>query len=89
MKGQVAHINQQSGMVAVFTEDGEYSIIELLGDDVDEGDELQWSGDHPLGGETIRNLTQCCSTEVFFQNHCVPRSQLRRGRRKYLSSGGY
>jgi len=77
MKGRVIHIHQQRGMVAIETDDGDYSIIELLGDDVEEGDELRWKGDHPLGGETIRNVTQAESIEVYFQNHCVPKHQLR------------
>ncbi len=77
MKGQVTHINQQCGMVAMLTDDEDYTIIELLGDEVEEGDVLQWSGSYPLGGETIRNLTQECVMEVFFQNHSVPEHQLR------------
>jgi len=77
MKGDVVQINQQRGMVAVLTDDGEYSIIELLGDDVEVGDVLRWNGDYPLGGEMIKNLTQGISMEVFFQNHCVPKQQLR------------
>lgn len=77
MKGRVVHVNQHRGMVAVLTEDEEYSIIELLGDDVEVGDVLRWKGDYPLGGETIRNLTQGMSIEVFFQNHSVPQHQLR------------
>jgi hypothetical protein len=76
MKGQVVHIHQQRGMVAVLTEDGEYSIIELLGDEMEVGDQLQWNGDYPLGSETIKNLTQGTRLEVYFQNHCVPQSQL-------------
>jgi hypothetical protein len=77
MKGQVVHINFQRGMVAVLTEDGEYSIIELMGDEVEVGDALQWEGHYPLGGETIRNLTQGMPMHVFFQNHAVPKHQLR------------
>ena len=33
MKGNVVHINRRKAMVAVLTEDGEYSTIELLDDD--------------------------------------------------------
>ena len=77
MKGQVVHINQMRGMVAVLTDDGEYSIIELSGDSVEVGDVLQWNGDYPVGGEEIRNLTQGTTMDVFFQNHCVPKHQLR------------
>ncbi|MCX7012862.1 MAG: hypothetical protein NTW86_09945 [Candidatus Sumerlaeota bacterium] len=77
MKGQVVEINQRRGMVAVFTEDEEYSIIELLGDELETGDVLQWNGHYPLGSETIRNLTKRAAMTVYFQNHSVPKSQLR------------
>ncbi len=77
MRGEVVHINQQRGMVAVLTNDGEYSIIELLGDDVEVGDALRWNGDFPLGGETIKNLMRGTTMEVFFQNQRVPKHQLR------------
>jgi hypothetical protein len=78
MKAKVMHIHQQRGMVALLTEDGEYSIIELLGDEVEEGDVLAWQGlDYPLGSEHVTNLTQGERIEVFFQNHCVPKHQLR------------
>ena len=77
MKGEVSHINQRRGMVAVLTDDGEYSVIELLGDDVERGDTLQWNGDYPLGGGTVQDLTQGVTVDVYFQNHCVPKHQLR------------
>jgi len=77
MKGEVVQLNQGRGMVAVLTEDGEYSIVELLGDEVEIGDQLQWRGDHPLGSEDIMNLTQRHPLSVYFQNHCVPKSQLK------------
>ena len=77
MEGRIIDINQQRGMVAVETEDGELSVFELLGDEVEIGDVVRWPGDHPLGGETISNLTQGETLDVFFQNHCIPRSQLR------------
>ena len=77
MRGEVVHINHQKGMIAVLTELGEYSIIESIGDEAEEGDQLSWKDDYPLGGETIRNLTQGMTMEVYFQNHCVPKSQLR------------
>ncbi len=76
MKGQVVNINQQRGMAAVQTEDGEFSIIELLGDPMEVGDVLSWEGDYPLGGEEIWNVTQEMTVDVFFQNHGVPKHQL-------------
>ena len=65
-------------MVAVETEDG-YSIFELRGGDAPEfGDKIRWSGDMPLGGEVVQNLTQRCAYDVFFENHYTSRAQLRR-----------
>jgi hypothetical protein len=34
-------------------------------------------GTTPLGGETVENLTQRCTYDVFFQNHHVSRALLR------------
>lgn len=77
MTGEVVHIHQQRGMVAVLTETGEYSIIELLGAGVEVGDKLLWQGSHPLGSRHVTNVTRNHEVRVFFQNHCVPESQLR------------
>lgn len=77
MKATVRHINPIRGMVAALTEDGDFSIFELLGDDVSVGDAVSWSGSTPLGGETITNHTQSRQFGVFFQNHHVTQSQLR------------
>ena len=76
MRGTVEEINGRSGMVAVLTEGGDYSVLELLGDEVEEGDELVWSGDYPLGGESVKNLTQGVIMDVFFQNHTISKSQM-------------
>lgn len=77
MRGRVEDVNTIRGMVAIATEEG-YSIMEMLGDDPpDLGDEISWPGSTPLGGETVHNLTQQVSYEVYFQNHHIPRSQVR------------
>jgi molecular chaperone DnaK (HSP70) len=76
MNGTVEQLNPSRGMVAVRTDEG-YSIVELLGDEVEVGEVLAWSGSTPLGGETIRNLTRGCNLNVFFQNHHVSHSDLR------------
>lgn len=78
MTGSVVAVNPRRGMVAVLTEDGDYSIIEMLGDGLpDIGDPISWRGSTPLGGEIVRNLTQGQSYDVYFQNHHVLKSQLR------------
>lgn len=75
MKGTVTEINQSRGMAAVFTEEN-FSIIELLNEGIEVGDELSWIAIHPLGSEIISNLTKGERVEVYFQNHWVPKTQL-------------
>ena len=65
-------------MVGVLTQDGSYSVLELLGDNVGLGDRLRWSGSEPLGGERIFNVTQAIALDVYFQNHYVGKAHLRR-----------
>lgn len=78
MKGTVHYINHQRGMVAVLTEEGSYSIFELMGGDtVEVGDQVSWQNDTALGSENLSNRTQGERYEVYFQNHYVPESQLR------------
>ena len=78
MKGTIREINQIRGMVAVLTEEGNFSIFELLGGDIVEvGDEVQWKNDTGLGSEILTNLSRSESYEVYFQNHHVQKSQLR------------
>lgn len=76
MTGIVEFTNPRRGMAAVRTAEG-YSIVEMLGDDVEIGDELSWRAQNPLGGATIRNLTQGTEMEVFFQDHHFSRSRVR------------
>lgn len=78
MRGTIYAINQQRGMVAVQTENGDFSIFELLGaDNVDVGDQVYWKNDTSLGSTILTNMTQSEKFEVFFQNHWVPKQQLR------------
>ena len=78
MRGTIYEINQNRGMVAVLTENGDFSVFELLsGDIVEVGDEVQWKNDTGLGSEILTNLTRMESYEVYFQNHHVLKSQLR------------
>lgn len=74
MKGPVAYVHRD--MVAVEVDAGCYSILELLGDEVEVGDVLEWDG-YALGREWCVNLTQRKRFEPFFQNHDVPAAQLR------------
>jgi hypothetical protein len=78
MKGEVCEINQSRGMVAVQTENGDFSVFELLGgDSIEIRDEVSWQDDTSLGSTRLRNITQGSSYEVYFQNHSVSGNQLR------------
>jgi hypothetical protein len=70
MKGEISQINLQKGIVAVLTETEGFSLFEIFTeDDIEVGDELFWSEDHPLGDCNIRNLTKNKIMHVYFQNH--------------------
>jgi hypothetical protein len=76
MKGEIVAINNGRGLVAVQTEDGDYSIFRLLGgNSVEVGDEVSWAHATCLGSTSISNHTKGENLEVFFQNHNVPKSQ--------------
>ena len=76
--GKVTAMNSNRGMVAILTEDGGYTIIELTsGWDLEIGDAISWANGYGLGFETYENLTQQSREEVFVQNHDVNASNLR------------
>lgn len=69
MKATVVLVNQTRGMVAAKTEDGEYSIFELLGGyDIEVGDVVSRQDFHSMGGETYRNVTKSEDMDVYVQN---------------------
>ena len=79
MKGKVYQINPKRGMVAVLTENDDFTIFEIIGSyEIDVGDELTWNNDTGLGTEQYENLTKNHIIEVFVQNHWVNKSQLRK-----------
>ena len=78
MKGTIQEINQRRGMVAVLTENGDFSIFELTSEEpLEIGDAIEWKDDTSLGHTEINNLTQNRQFEVYFQNHWVSRQQLK------------
>ncbi|MCX5894165.1 MAG: hypothetical protein NTW80_14620 [Deltaproteobacteria bacterium] len=78
MRGTIYEINQNRGMVAVLTEDGDFSVFSLLGGDpVEKGDKVQWQNDTGLGSELLTNLTQVESYQVCFEEHQVAKHLLR------------
>jgi hypothetical protein len=65
MLGTVRMINSVSGMVAVETEDGDYTIFQLMGEyDVEIDDEIMGELDTP-GDEAFKNLTKSVMIDVF------------------------
>ncbi len=69
MKGIVRALNPSMGRVGCQTSDG-FSMFDMMGDDPpDLGDEIEWSDLTPLGGERVRNVTQGCTYDVFFEDH--------------------
>ncbi|KAF0813552.1 hypothetical protein IGB42_01903 [Andreprevotia sp. IGB-42] len=78
MQGTISHINPQSNLIAVLTDEREYSIFELVnGDEIETGDEVSWNGDAPMGSEIVTNHTQSALIEVYFCDHHLQASQLR------------
>jgi hypothetical protein len=76
--GIVAAINPRRGMVAIQTQDDDYTIIELLSDfQIEVGNKVCWVNDYALGSETYTNVTNGVSEEVYVQNHSVNSSNLR------------
>lgn len=69
MEATVVLVNQLRGMVAAKTEDGEYSIFELLGGyDIEVGDVVSSKDFYAMGGETYRNVTKNEEMSVYVQN---------------------
>jgi hypothetical protein len=64
IKGKIAIINKNNGLIAVQTEQGDYSVMGLIGGyDVELGDEV--TGDlRSSSGESIENLTQYETMDV-------------------------
>ena len=72
MKVVISNINQHQGMVAVKSRNGDYSIFELQSsDEVNVGDQVEWTEDTVLGDATLKNKTQGATFQVYFQNHHV------------------
>ena len=77
MKGTIYDINPKRGMVAVQTDNGDFSIFEIISaNQVEIGQEVSWSGNTPTGSAMITNHGSGERFEVYFQNHWVSRHQL-------------
>jgi len=78
MKGVIHLINKQMGLAAIQTENKDFSVIEFLDENPsEEGDEVYWDCNTPLGSTIIVNLTKRQKNEVYFQNHWISQNQLK------------
>lgn len=66
MRATVQMLNSKTGMVAAQTMEGDYTVFELLGDEVEIGDVVEGNL-HSLGGESFLNVSQRQRVEVFVQ----------------------
>ncbi len=76
-RGIVTAANPIRAMVAIATEDGGHTIVELLSDwELKRGDIISWNNDYELGHETYHNQTRGTRSEVYVQNHGVSTADL-------------
>jgi len=77
MRGVVYKANPPRGMVAIYTDEQGFTIIEVTDETTFEiGDQVQWEHSLNMGGETYRNLTKGIDVDVFVQNHGVSQQDL-------------
>ena len=75
--GVVFKINARRGMVAVRTEDNDFTIVELLEEcDLAIGHVLEWAESTGLGEQVYKNLTTGRRIRFYVQNHWVKLRQL-------------
>lgn len=78
MNGTIYCINEARGMVAIETQTSDFSVFEITGsDNFEVGDKVEWPGATSLGGTQLTNRTKNQTSSVYFQNHWVPKHQLR------------
>ena len=72
MKAIIKVINSKRGMCAAEIDDsGEFVIFELLDSmELEIGDLIEHPDFYSMGGETYRNITQCCEFDVAVENVC-------------------
>lgn len=79
MKGRIFKINRLRRMVAIQTENGDFSVYEqIITEDssANVGDEVEWTGDGIIGEVLMKNHTQSARGIVFFRYHRVPLTTL-------------
>jgi len=79
MNAIIVLINHRRGMVAAQTTDGDYVIIELLGDyDIDIGHVVSHPDFTSMGGEKYQNLSTGELMDVYVQNLCATVEQAKK-----------
>lgn len=85
MRGTVIGVVQSRGMCIVDCGEGDHSLLEILGGDVEIGDVLRGALDS-LGGETVRNITQGVELDVSVENHSMTRRSALRALRRFAGA---
>ena len=67
MRGVVRRVSTVNGFAAVETEPGEYTVVEPLGGEFDEGEVVEGNL-HALGGEMLTKLATGERVSVFIQD---------------------
>ena len=77
MNGTVRFINEKNGLVAVLTEDGDYSLLEPIDTGAFElEDAVFWVAHMPLGDVVVMNVTRERLCRVLLQDHGVAKQSL-------------
>jgi hypothetical protein len=85
MKGKIVLIGTDSGFVGIRTEQGDYSVLELLGGyDVELGDEVT-SNFYNCSSAAVKNLTQSETMDVSIEAAGLTREQARALLRSFSS----
>ncbi|MFH0920740.1 MAG: hypothetical protein V1913_10295 [Fibrobacterota bacterium] len=77
MKGTVFSVNSTTCMVAVQTEDGEFTVFELLENEpVAPGDDVEWKDGASLGPVVVTDYRLKRVFEAFFHAHHLTRMEV-------------
>lgn len=68
MRGKVVIINRATGLFAVQLEDGDFAVLEVLGGQTVEANDLVQGNLDALGGEEVLNVTQREQMSVYGQS---------------------
>jgi hypothetical protein len=78
MKGSIQSVNARNAFAAVLTREGTFTVFEVLTGSAEAGDLVSWTGMHPEGIRTVRNLTRDTLMRVLFRDHALQAGHLRK-----------